>query len=272
MKIAIAQLTSVDNIACNFQQMKTLIHQATMQRARLVIFPENSLYMRIKEGESLHEIHWQTEEIQRLQKLAMENNIFIHITLPFKESEDKKLVNASILFSASAEESSKIVYRKIHLFDIELEGQNAIRESDVFQAGHSASTFKIDDFVFGSSICYDIRFAELYGKYVKEEVDAIVVPAAFLVKTGAAHWEVLLRARAIESQSYVLAAAQAGTHISQKNQNLKRETFGHSMVIDPWGEIIAEKKSDVGLIYVELDKKKIVSTRRQIPMKSHRRL
>lgn len=272
MKIALAQLTSTDSLSVNFKQIKKLVLEAAEDKARLILFPENSLYMRVKEGEPLIRIDWQTEEIKSLQSLACEKQINIHLTLPFHEPQRKKLVNASILFSDRSDVAPKIIYRKIHLFDIELEGQKPIRESDVFEAGVEATVFKIDDFVFGSSICYDLRFSELYGKYAHVEVDAIVVPAAFLVKTGAAHWEILLKARAIESQSYVLAAAQWGTHFSQKIADLSRETFGHTMAIGPWGETLAEKKSGMGLIVVSLDKKSIAQVRSQIPMKSHRRI
>ena len=122
-----------------------------------------------------------------------------------------------------------------------------------------------------SSICYDIRFAELYSVYAKAEVDIILVPAAFLVKTGQAHWEVLLRARAIESQCYVIASAQAGTHHSQAGI-LSRETFGHSMIVDPWGDVKAFKTTEVGVVFAELSQDLIRNVRKQIPMKNHRRI
>lgn len=272
MKIALAQLTSVDDIAYNYSRIEQMVDEASRAGARLIIFPENSLYMRIKEGESLPEISWETNEIQQLKQLAWAKNINIHVTLPFLEPKRKKLINASILFSSDSLIEPKITYRKVHLFDIELEGQRPVRESDVFEPGEQASVFSIDQFNFGSSICYDLRFAELYGVYGKQAVDAIVVPAAFLVQTGIAHWEVLLRARAIESQCYVLAAAQAGRHESRFHQGMTRDTFGHTMVVGPWGNIIAEKKSEAGLIYSELEKDELSRIRRQIPMKSHRRL
>lgn len=270
MKVALAQLTSVDDISKNLKSIEGLVKEASEKNARLIIFPENSLYLRVKEGESIPEITFKTLQIERIKEISYENKIHIHLTLPFKEEGLEKLVNASLLFSPSGQ--IEIVYRKIHLFDIELEGQKPIKESDVFSPGKDSTTFTLDGFKFGSSICYDLRFSELYRNHAKEEVDAVVVPAAFLVKTGAAHWEVLLRARAIESQCYMLAPAQVGTHCSAKDTDLKRETYGHTLVIGPWGNIIAENKSAVGLVFVELEKSEITKVRKQIPMKSHRRL
>jgi len=164
------------------------------------------------------------------------------------------------------------VYRKIHLFDVDVVGQKPVRESDVFARGTETSVFEIKGWKFGSSICYDVRFPELYLRYAREEVDAILVPAAFLTTTGRAHWEILLRARAIESQAYVLAAAQGGTHQGIKGGT--RETHGHSMIVDPWGLIVEEiqDSSEVRVARATLKVDRIEAVRRQIPMKNHRTL
>ncbi len=165
----------------------------------------------------------------------------------------------------------RIVYKKIHLFDITLEGQKPIRESDVFTNGEMSTVFEIDGIKFGSSICYDIRFAELYNLYAKQEVDVILIPAAFLVKTGKAHWDVLLRARAIENQSYVLAPAQTGKHQSTSSEQ-SRETYGHTTAVGPWGDVIECLSDGMDILFVNIDPENCRAVRRQIPMNSHRRL
>jgi predicted amidohydrolase len=151
------------------------------------------------------------------------------------------------------------------LFDIQLAGQEAIRESDEFNHGDGPSILDIKGWKWGLSICYDLRFSELYSKYAHQAVDIISVPAAFLVPTGEAHWHTLLRARAIESQAFVVASAQSGSHKGI------RETYGHSLIVNPWGAILLDMTT-VGVSVMELKKSDIKRVREQIPMSSHRRL
>jgi predicted amidohydrolase len=158
----------------------------------------------------------------------------------------------------------------MHLFDIELEGQKPIRESAVFSRGLSGKLRDFNGWRVGESICYDMRFSELYSGYAYAQADLVLVPSAFLVETGRAHWEILLRARAIESQCYVVASAQVGTHNSTKSQ-AERRTFGHSLAIDPWGNIEADLGESEGVRIVHLSKDKIRKVREQIPMVNHRR-
>lgn len=271
MKIALAQLTSIDGIEYNTKEIVRLTQEAFVQseslRPQIIFFPENSLYFRIRVDEKLPQISLDAGEIQVLENLSHDTQIHLHLTSNILDQG--KNWNATILIAPG--KKAKIIYRKIHLFDITLNGDKSIRESDVFSHGSEVTNFIVDDIKIGSSICYDIRFAELYHKHALQQVDAIVVPAAFLVKTGMAHWEILLRARAIESQCYVIAPAQWGTHTSLDGQ-VQRETFGHSMLISPWGEVIAQKKDGIGLIYGQLDKSQCLDVRRQIPMSFHRRV
>ncbi len=271
MKIALAQLTSIDSVEHNAKEIIRLVEEASRQpesdKPLVIFFPENSLYFRIRSDEKMPQFFLDSKEIQVLENLSRDTGILLHFTSSVFDKG--KNWNATVLIEPG--EKAKIIYKKIHLFDIMLNGDTAIRESDIFSHGSEVTNFKIGDFVFGSSICYDIRFAELYHKHALQQVDAIVVPAAFLVKTGMAHWEILLKARAIESQCYVIAPAQWGTHTSLCKQ-FKRETYGHSMLISPWGELITSKKDGVGLIYGELDKSQCQDVRRQIPMSSHRRV
>ena len=267
MKIALAQMNSVDDLRVNINQIKKMISSAAQNGAELVLFPENSLYFRIKSGSAIVAVKPDSAEFKEIAEHCVREKIKAHLTTAIFEND--VVYNGSVLLDENA--GVQVTYRKIHLFDIELEGQLPVRESDVFSHGSRPSTFKLSGFLFGSSICYDVRFAELYASYAKKEVDVIIVPSAFLVKTGQAHWETLLRARAIESQCYVLAPAQAGAHISVQNSEDRRETFGHTMAINPWGQIVTSLPTGEGLLYSDLNKHEIEKVRKQIPMKSHRR-
>lgn len=271
LNIALAQMTSVDSVEVNLKQIIQMVREASAQpeaiRPRVIFFPENSLYFRIKSDEKLPQVLLNSPAFKELERLSHETNIHLHLTSTIYDNE--KNWNASVLVSPGV--GSKIIYRKIHLFDITLTGDKSIRESDAFTHGGEVTQFEIEGFKFGSSVCYDIRFSELYHKHALAHVDAIVVPAAFLVKTGMVHWEILLKARAIESQCYVVAPAQWGSH-SSVNGPLTRETFGHSMVVGPWGQSLEQKKDGIGLIYVRLDKDVSLRVREQIPMRDHRRI
>jgi predicted amidohydrolase len=165
---------------------------------------------------------------------------------------------------------ARVVYVKTHLFDVDVEGAPPVRESDHFVGGGGPATVELKGWKFGLSICYDLRFAELYLKYA-EAVDVILIPSAFLVPTGQAHWHVLVRARAIENQCFVAAPAQSGEHTSVAS-GPSRRTFGHSLVVDPWGAVLLDMEHAPGAAVVELKRDLIEKARRQIPMQGHRRL
>ena len=268
MLVALAQLNSGDHEETNLKSILQLVDAAFSREIKpsLIIFPENSLFFRINFSDPVSVSDLNSSLWDVLKKKAQSAKINLHVTTAIKDNN--KIYNGSVLIRANG--TLEIVYRKMHLFDIALKDLKPIRESDVYVRGEFPSTFMIDEIKFGSSICYDIRFSELYSCYAKDEVDAILVPSAFLVKTGRAHWEVLLRARAIESQCYVMAPAQAGLHKSHAG-NEQRETYGHTLAVSPWGEILQIKEDGVGLIYVEINKQLVKSIREQIPMKSHRR-
>lgn len=263
----VCQMTSIDDIEANFQQIEQLI-QSVSKPADIVFFPENCLYMRLVEGQAIPGLDFQHPVFAKLKMLAQKKNMALHLgSIPLRE--EGKLTNASVLVTADGK--IEATYRKMHLFDITLEGQKSIRESDVFNHGPVPSVLNVKGWELGQTICYDVRFSELFSVYAKKKVDAILVPAAFLVKTGQAHWEVLLRARAIESQCYIIAAAQAGLH--QNPEGHQRSTFGHSLVVNPWGEILVKGSSDrPEAHFFELDFAQIETVRRQIPMHHHRRL
>lgn len=267
--VAAAQMTSIDDVDTNLMQIEALLEDIFKNaKPRFVGFPENCLYMRITEGEKIEGFSLSHKAFSRLAELAQKYQTHLHLgSVPlFVEGH---LYNSSVLISPEGKVTP--TYQKMHLFDIQLEGQKAIRESDVFRHGQKPNIIEVDGWRIGETICYDVRFAELFSQYARKEVDLILVPAAFLVKTGEAHWEILLRARAIESQSYLMAAAQGGTHKSMRSG--LRETFGHTLIIDPWGAISGQvEERKVGYTVATLSKDRIDSVRRQIPMKFHRRL
>ncbi len=265
LPIAVCQMNSIDDVETNFQQIQKFTNE--IQKAKIAFFPENCLYMRLKEGEKIEGLTLQDDIFSRLSQLALNKKIALHLgSVPLRELG--KLSNATVFISADG--GVHCSYRKTHLFDIALEGQTPIRESDIFNHGLGASVLNFEGVKIGQTICYDLRFAELFSQYAKENVEMIVVPSAFLVPTGIAHWDVLLRARAIESQTFVVAAAQAGTHQSPRGE---RKTFGQSLIVSPWGEVLARGSSDKPeLIEMALDLKLVEKIRRQIPMNLHRRL
>ena len=267
--VAVVQMTSVDDVDANLQQMKNALAEIFKSaQPRLVNFPENCLYLRLVEGEKIAGLEITHPAFAQLSQWAQQYNTHLHLgSVPL--FVDGHLYNSSVLVKPTGEVEP--TYKKLHLFDIQLEGQKPIRESDVFRHGQKPSVIDIDGWRIGEAICYDVRFSELFSQYAQQEVDAILLPAAFLVKTGEAHWEILLRARAIESQSYVLASAQGGTHIGARGGS--RDTYGHSLIIDPWGAIIGQvAEFKPGFVISTLSKERLAKVRSQIPMKAHRRL
>ncbi|MGZ3743640.1 MAG: carbon-nitrogen hydrolase family protein [Pseudobdellovibrionaceae bacterium] len=270
LKVALCQMTSIDDVRKNLQQIEALVGEIPeSSKVRLFCFPENCLYMRINEGEAIPPFTLQDPVFEDLAVIARHRKAYFHLgSVPLQMGDF--LYNSSIIISDEGKIETN--YQKVHLFDIQLAGQKPIRESDVFRHGVGAGVFMVDGWKIAQTICYDLRFAELYSQYAKEHVDAILVPAAFLVRTGEAHWEVLLRARAIESQCYVIASAQAGRHESTHGEG-SRETYGHSLIVDPWGEVVVDLTGTKKQTSVySLSKTKIEQVRIQIPMAQHRRI
>jgi predicted amidohydrolase len=232
----------------------------------LILFPENCLYLRVIEGEQIPFFKLDCFEFQNLSELAKKHEVTLHLgSVPLQL--EGEIFNSSVWIFADGRIEAG--YQKMHLFDIQLEDQKQIRESDVFSYGQRPNMVTLKDWKIGESICYDLRFSELYSIYAKAEVDVILIPSSFLVPTGIAHWQILTRARAIESQCYVLASAQGGQHIG-KNGSI-RETFGHSIAISPWGKVLVEIEAPLKWQFLVLNKSENVKVRKQIPMKSHRR-
>jgi predicted amidohydrolase len=258
-------MTSSEDLAANVRTIVDYYRQATERGAQLVAFPENSLFFRIRSGQPLQAPEWGGIEFQKLAGAVNERRAPLLLTTALREKSGKFL-NSTILFKPHSE--PRVVYSKIHLFDVDVPGAPPVRESEVFAAGSEPAMIEVDGWKIGLTICYDLRFAELFLKYA-QKADVILVPSAFLVPTGQAHWEVLLRARAIEAQAYVAAPAQAGDHVSGDQ---RRQTYGHSMAIDPWGEVLCDLKDAPAVAVVELARSRLEDVRKRIPMVAHRRL
>lgn len=266
-------MRSVDNIEANFAQIASLLEHvktSSNDAPQFVCLPENCLYLRVVEGERIEGLDFAHAVWRNLADLARSRNLIIHCGSVPVRGGNQEMFNTSVVVWPDGRVEA--TYRKVHLFDIELDGDRPVRESDVFRHGDRTQTLQINDWSIGQSICYDLRFSDLYHQYALQGVDIILVPSSFLVKTGQAHWEILLRARAIESQAYVVAAAQAGNHESTKSKGV-RETYGHSLIIDPWGKILRVGSADQpDVLSWVLDRVEIENVRRQIPMAGHRRL
>ncbi|MBX3039431.1 MAG: carbon-nitrogen hydrolase family protein [Bdellovibrionaceae bacterium] len=262
-------MTSVDDVDANVMQIEELVERIPESAGvRIAFFPENSLYLRLQEGESLRGLMLQDEAFAALSELAVRRKMNLHLTVPLRL--EGHLYNSSVWINDQG--ALRATYQKMHLFDISLANGPSVRESDVFRHGGGPSVIEIDGWRFGESICYDVRFSELYSIYARQEVDAILIPSAFLTRTGEAHWDLLVRTRAVESQCYVIAPAQGGVHQGASSSGF-RETHGNSLIVDPWGRVVSRLvERGPGVDIQTLQRDEIDKVRRQIPMKDHRRL
>lgn len=265
LRFAMAQMTSTDDLESNRDQMLHLLDQVPSE-VPLVCFPENSLYFHFGpepiQGITLdHEI-WKP----LIEKGRQTGRYLLLGSVPLQESEG--ISNAMILIEPCGE--IKVVYRKIHLFDVEIDNELPICESDHFLRGTEPTILEILGWKWGLGICYDLRFPEQFLPYYKEPVDVVFIPASFTRPTGQAHWHLLLRARAVEGQCFVVAPAQSGEHRGSEGQ--ERQTFGHSLLVEPWGQVLVDMQEDSPRVQVgTLDRSQIERVRQQMPMASHRR-
>ncbi|KIH62036.1 histidine triad domain protein [Ancylostoma duodenale] len=265
--IAVCQLTSDHDVDKNFEICKDMVKRATDRNCKMIFFPECFDYVGRNKEEN---ISLATEEngavMERFRGLAKESGLWISLGgLHNKDPAEPHLPwNSHIVIDA--EGKTRALYNKLHLFDLEIPGKVRLMESEFSKRG-SQMVHPIDTPIgrLGLSICYDLRFSELslWNRYKGAEV--LSFPSAFTVNTGLAHWEALLRARAIETQCYVVAAAQTGKH------NEKRSSYGHSMVVDPWGAIVAQCSERVDMCFAEIDTSYVAELRKMQPVFEHRR-
>lgn len=264
-KAGLIQLRSSREMATNLEEASKLIRQAASQGATFISTPEMTNIFEPDRERLKAVVMTEAEDssVHGFTELAAKLKIWLHLGSLALKGEDGKLVNRTLLLNPKGEIVAR--YDKIHLFDVDLPNGDKYRESDTYTAGAQAVKVDLPFCSLGLSICYDIRQPALYHALAKAGANVLVVPAAFTVPTGKAHWHVLLRARAIETGSFVIAAAQGGAHDSG------RETFGHSKVVDPWGKVIAEAGVDPEYLLFEIDPAESAAARARIPALVHAR-
>lgn len=259
LRAGLVQLRSGRDMARNLADAAGLIRQAAGQGAALVATPEmtNVLEPDRPRLRGLAKVQAEDESVAGFSALAVELRIWLNIGSLALMGDDGTLINRSLLFDPAG--TLRAYYDKIHLFDVDLPTGESLRESHAYAGGSRAVVLEAAGYRLGLTICYDVRFPGLYRHLAQAGAEVITVPSAFTVPTGEAHWHVLLRARAIETGSFVLAAAQAGRHESG------RETYGHSLAVAPWGEVLAEAGQDPCAVVVDLDLAQVTAARRRIP-------
>jgi predicted amidohydrolase len=267
VRVAVVQMSSQEQLDANLAELGRLVGEAGRRGAEVVLLPENFAYMGPEPGrrDVADELATTAGPVtSTLRRLAQRHGAWIIAGgMPERSADPERPYNTCAVFGPDGELRGR--YRKIHLFDVELGDGAEYRESTVTTAGSEAVVLDIAGLKIGLSVCYDLRFPELYRRLGALGAEVLVVPAAFTLATGKDHWHVLLRARAIENQAYVLAAGQWGQHG-------RRLTFGKSCIIDPWGEIIAQASEGPGVAVADIDRGLLASVRARLPVLRHGRL
>jgi deaminated glutathione amidase len=265
MRVAAVQMCSAANPPANLESAERLIARAARQGAEYVLLPEYFSYLGPPGGNAAAAQDIPGPATRRLSALAVEHGIYLHIGSMLECSGvDGKSYNTSVLLDPAGAVAA--VYRKVHLFDVEVPGEVIERESDTIVGGRQLVLARLPEATLGLSICFDLRFPELYRALALAGADVFALPAAFAVPTGRVHWEILVRARAIENHAYVIAAGQAGTTPEGV------ASYGHSMIVGPWGEVLASAQTDGEEILVtDIDAKHAAARRAQIPVDAMRR-
>ena len=267
MRIALLQMNSGIVPADNAETMVAAVGEAKAGGAAMLFTPEMSGLLDQKRKRAADHLVTEAEDsvLAAVRAAAAEHGIWVHIgSLALRaDSDPDRLVNRGFVIDDSGEIRAR--YDKIHLFDVDLDTGESWRESSTYDAGERAVVVDTPLGALGMSVCYDLRFADLYRALSNAGATLLSIPAAFTVPTGKAHWHVLMRARAIESAAFVVAAAQSGHHQDG------RDTFGHSLVIDPWGEILLDMGEGTGIGFADIDPARLEEVRKRIPVIRHRR-
>jgi deaminated glutathione amidase len=264
---AVVQMTSTSDAEANWRFARRLIEDAARRGARFIATPENTNYLgphdeKVRLAEGLD-----GPTCLRFTELA--RKLGVHLLLgSFNERcpDPERCYNTSVLFGPDGEQLA--VYRKIHLFDVDLSSEVRFVESRTVMPGAEVVVATTALATVGLSICYDLRFGELYRALAARGAQVLAVPSAFTLRTGKDHWRPLLRARAIETQCWVVAPAQCGRH----DDGGLRESFGHAMIVDPWGDVVAMAPEGAGIALAEIDLERLERVRRSMPVSDHRRL
>lgn len=263
MKVGLIQLTTGRDIDLAVEDVCARISEAADIGSEFISTPETTHLMEMRKPDVFDKAYSEVADpgLKRFQALAKEKAVWLHIGSLIIKLSDEKLANRSFLIDPSG----KIVarYDKIHLFDVTLGGGESYRESATYQAGKTAVVYEAPKAIFGLSVCYDVRFPGLYRTLAQAGANILLVPAAFTQPTGEAHWHTLLRARAIENGCFVLAAAQTGMH------ETGRKTYGHSLIIDPWGNVLSDGGTENGIIIHDLNMSLVDKARARVPSLEH---
>ena len=269
MSLAVIQMVSQSDVLANLDQARRLLEQAAEGGAQLAVLPENFAAMGRRDIAEIGraEALGQGPILPWLKQAARDLNLWIvagTLPLPPANQADAKVNACSLLINADGEQVAR--YDKLHLFDVDVsDSRGRYRESDDYAPGEHVVVADTPVGKLGLTVCYDLRFPELYNELRSAGAELITAPSAFTAVTGQAHWEVLIRARAIETQCYILAAAQGGVHPGP------RETWGHAAIIDPWGRVLAQQAQGEGVLLAERDSAEQASIRARMPVVNHRR-
>lgn len=260
MRVAAVQMRSTTSISENCSAMESLVRAAASEGATYIQTPEMTGLLQKNRPGLFDEIGDSENDslLTLAAELSSELKIWLHIGSHAVRVGSKKAANRAFLFAPTGEITG--IYDKIHMFDVDLDNGESWRESKVYQPGTQSLTADVDGAKLGLSICYDVRFPHLYREQALAGAQILTAPAAFTRQTGKAHWHVLMRSRAIENGAFMIAAAQGGDHQDG------RETYGHSLIVNPWGEIIAEiENEDPGYVVTDIDLAEVTKARSKIP-------
>jgi len=268
IKIAGIQMASGPNVSANMIETARLISLAAEAGARLIVLPENFAIMGMKEQDkvAIREKPGSGPIQHFLSEQASKNKVWlVGGTVPMEAGDPHKVRAACLLVNDQGQQVAR--YDKAHLFDVQIyQSEERYRESETIEAGDEVVVVDTPFGKLGLAVCYDLRFPELFRNMVNHGAELIAIPSAFTAKTGKAHWEVLVRARAIENLCYVVAAGQGGYHING------RESYGDSMIVDPWGQILDRLTSGSGFVIADYDRQQIAKVRRSFPVLDHRKI
>ena len=266
LRIAAIQMCSRQDRDENLDRARALLDEAVRQGAQLVTLPENFSFLD-REGDKLQIIEDLDTgpSVRMLQEFAAAQGVaVVGGSVPLQAADTSKVTNTCLVFDPAGQIVAR--YDKVHLFDISLDAEHTFKESRYIEAGAQGVTVDLFGHTMGLSICYDLRFPELYRRLVLRGAKVLFIPSAFTMHTGKDHWEVLIRARAIENQCYVVAPAQYGRH------NDRRVSYGRTMIVDPWGQVLAQAQDRESVVVADIDLAYLDDIRRRLPCLEHIRL
>jgi nitrilase len=267
-KVAAIQMASSPNVDSNLIEAARLIKLAAESEAKLVVLPENFALMGMSEQDKVKIREQEGEgQIQKfLSEQAKRNHVWlVGGTIPMTCNDPNKILAACLVYNDQGEQVAR--YNKIHLFDVEIEESGeTYNESETIENGNDIVVVDTPVGKLGLAVCYDLRFPELFRAMINKGAEIFSLPSAFTAITGKAHWDILVRARAVENLAYVIAAAQGGYHANG------RHTYGHSMIVDPWGNVLNQLNTGSGVVIAEVKQEQVAKTRQTFPALSHRRV